>query len=226
MIKARLGDPIQIVTAHGDFFVRHIGVAETKQLATKEANIVSRGDVGKEGVVLSRALDPKSERQPFRVRLQSSCLFSESFWSTDCDCAGQLSKALEAIQKDGGVLIYLYEEGRGIGLRRKIEAIRLQQIEGRTTSNAFACLGLGPDPRDYDLSASVIKQLLGDEAEIELMSNNGHKEKQLRQNGIKVAKRTRLIADNLNDRQRKYLASKRAELGHDIPSEVTKGEEV
>ena len=108
-----------------------------------------------------------------------------------------------------------------MGLRKKIKASRLQQIEGKTTSGAFACLGLGPDARDYDVSASVIKEILGDKAEVELLSNNEYKEKQLRQCGVNIVKRSRLIPASLSNLQKAYLASKRDELGHDIPVTFT-----
>ncbi|EJN08246.1 GTP cyclohydrolase II [Bradyrhizobium sp. YR681] len=220
MRDIRLGNPIRLTTKHGYFFLRHIGVGETARISLKPDPAVDRTDIAKEGVVLSRSLNPKDDTSPFRVRVQSSCLFSESFWATDCDCAGQLALALDLIQTSGGILIYLYEEGRGIGLRRKIEAIRLQQIEGKTSSGAFACLGLGPDARDYEVSASVIRQILGEQAEIELLSNNGYKERQLRDYGVNIVKRNRLIPSELSSLQKAYLASKRDDLGHDIPNDV------
>jgi GTP cyclohydrolase II len=219
MRAVRLGNPIRLTTKHGEFFVRHIGVGEAARISLKADPAVDRADIAKEGVVLSKALNPRDHLPPYTVRVQSSCLFSESFWATDCDCSGQLALGLDTIQTTGGILIYLYEEGRGIGLRRKIEAIRLQQIEGRTSSGAFACLGLGPDARDYEVSASVILQILGDKAEIELLSNNGYKERQLREYGVNIVKRTRLIPPNLNQLQKAYLASKRDDLGHDIPTD-------
>lgn len=221
MTAIRLGHPIRLATKHGQFFVRHIGVGEAERMSLKPDSAVDRAELSKEGVVISKSLDPRIDSSPHKVRVQSSCLFSESFWATDCDCAGQLAMGLDLIQTTGGILIYLYEEGRGIGLRRKIEAIRLQQIEGKTSSSAFACLGLGPDARDYDVSASVIKQILGDTAEIELLSNNEYKERQLRQSGVNIVRRTRLIPSNLNKLQKAYLASKREDLGHDIPVEFT-----
>lgn len=219
MKNVQLGQPVKLTTAHGDLFARHVGVSMLEK-AGISANGLELNDTIKEGVVLSRVIEPREESSPYLVRVQSSCLFSESFWSTDCDCASQLSAALDMIRERGGLLIYLYEEGRGIGLRRKMEAIRLQQIEGKTSSNAFACMGLGPDPRDFEISAATIKKMLGADAEIELLSNNSYKQKQLAQAGLKIKKRTGLISKTLSDTQRLYLRAKRDDLGHDIPEDV------
>ena len=216
MTQLQIGDPVKLMTRHGDYYARHIGGTLRDRLTIPDMNYETEDSL-KEGVVLSRVIEPRDEASPFLVRIQSSCLFSESFWSTDCDCAAQLGASLDFVSTQGGLVIYLYEEGRGIGLRRKMEAIRLQQIEGATSSSAFACLGLGPDPRNYDISAATLRAILGEDAPIVLLTNNEHKAKQLSQAGVNIVERRSLIPSSLTKDQLAYLRSKRDDLGHDIP---------
>lgn len=190
-----IGNPIRLQTAHGEVFVRYFQV------------------LGKEGVVLFGAQDCPN---PCKIRIQSSCLFSESFWATDCDCSSQLSESIKIISEEAGCLIYIYEEGRGAGLRMKIEAIRLQQESGFNTRTAYECLNLPPDTRSYEAVGVLLHHLFPEDQDYILLSNNPDKESKLRQHKISIKDRVPLICINERNAVRVYLLEKEKELGHDI----------
>jgi GTP cyclohydrolase II len=150
---------------------------------------------------------------PVPFRLQSSCLFSESLLSTDCDCALQLHEALKIVCAEGGLLIYLYEEGRGAGLRAKCDAIYLQQTTGCDTASAYHQLHLEPDPREYETAAAILLALLGENAPVELISNNIDRESRLRRAGVNIARRRPLVLTP-TERVKTYLIEKARVLGH------------
>ena len=162
---------------------------------------------GMEAVV---AMNHEYTGTPF-VRVHSSCVFSEAFHTTDCDCALQLDKALKTINKEGGIIIYLYQEGRGIGLKKKIEAIGLQQKQGINTKQAFEILGHEPDPRTYKAAAHILNKLGIDK--IKLGTSNPNKIKSLENEGIEVTERVHL---NIKTTEliRNYLSEKINILGH------------
>ena len=188
-----IGEPITLPTAFGDLLVRHIQAG------------------GQEGVVVT-GVTPYID--PVPVRIQSSCLFSESFLSTNCDCGAQLHASLKIIAS-GGLLIYLYEEGRGAGLRLKIESIRVQEETGYNTAEAFESLNLEPDLRSHGVAAAVIREVLGPDRGIELLTNNPGKVNALREAGIKVVSRRPLVCRR-NAAVEKYLNEKAAALGHKL----------
>jgi GTP cyclohydrolase II len=187
-----LGTPIIISTLFGDVCVRHV--------------LAARG----EGIV---AIGKKPLPMPVPVRLQSSCLFSESFCAMDCDCADQLHASLKVIIEEGGILIYMYDEGRGVGLKAKMEAIGVQQRNGCDTATAFKHLGMIQDPRDYNVSTAVLLAILDPGYPIELLTNNPNKEKALRSAGLKIAGRRGLIIKK-SQRAEDYLNEKVRVLGH------------
>lgn len=154
--------------------------------------------------------DQYDDEAPF-VRLHSSCLFSEALHVVDCDCAPQLNAALEFIATNGGYIIYLYQEGRGVGIRQKIEAISLQQKKGINTVEAFSVLGHESDCRSFDHAAEALKQL-GINRLI-LDTSNPLKIEAIEKQGIDVVKRTRLPIRS-NEKIDSYLAEKTAVLGH------------
>lgn len=162
---------------------------------------------GQEGIVVRKGTTASIQF----VRVHSSCLFSEAFQSADCDCALQLNAALDYIGLNGGIVIYLYQEGRGLGLENKIKAISLQHSEGIDTATAFAKLGHRSDPRDYEAASKVLIAL--NVTDILLATNNPKKVKSLEQAGIKVTGRVNLEVDTtpLID---KYLREKQEVLGH------------
>src|SRR3989442_1446386 len=122
-MDVQIGPKIRLPTPHGEFDVLHVLVT-------------GPGGTIREGVALQKITDST----PVIVRIQSSCLFGESFWASDCDCALQLHAALGRISQSGGLLLYFYEEGRGAGLATKFKAIELQQVEGLDTRQAYECL--------------------------------------------------------------------------------------
>ncbi len=150
---------------------------------------------------------------PVLVRVHSECLTGDVFSSTRCDCGPQLHAALNAIVEKGwGTLLYLRQEGRGIGLHAKIQAYHLQDA-GADTLDANLMLGHPADARDYAIAAEMLEEL--SVSEVNLLTNNPEKVTQLEQHGIKVVKRTPLIV-GVNTNNRDYLATKGERMGHHI----------
>ena len=153
---------------------------------------------------------------PVLVRVHSECLTGDVFSSTRCDCGPQLHAALNAIVEKGwGTLLYLRQEGRGIGLHAKIQAYHLQDA-GADTLDANLMLGHPADARDYAIAAEMLEAL--SVSKVNLLTNNPEKVAQLEQHGIKVVKRTPLIV-GVNTNNRDYLATKGERMGHHIRDE-------
>ena len=145
------------------------------------------------------------------VRLHSECLTGEVLDSAKCDCGPQLEAALDAIAREGGVVIYLRgHEGRGIGLVNKLRAYRLQE-DGLDTVDANTALGLPVDARDYAPAAAILADLAVHR--VRLMTNNPDKLRQLRDHGIEVVERVPLVVHNGAPSER-YLETKRSRMGH------------
>jgi len=145
------------------------------------------------------------------VRVQSECMTSEVFGSRKCDCADQLAAAMKRIRKAGqGVVVYLRQEGRGVGIFSKLRAYHLQDL-GFDTVEANALLGLAQDSREYSAAAAILKHL--GIVSVRLMTNNPAKIIGLRKNGVIVLSRVPLITKS--DRwNRDYLRTKRKKMGH------------
>lgn len=158
-------------------------------------------------------LGDMSGPDPVLVRLHSECLTGDVFSSTRCDCGPQLHAALDAIVERGwGTLLYLRQEGRGIGLHAKIQAYHLQDA-GADTMDANLMLGLPADGRNYAIAAEMLESL--GVANVELLTNNPEKVNQLTKHGINVAARTPLIV-GVGTHNRDYLATKGERMGHHI----------
>jgi GTP cyclohydrolase II len=170
-------------------------------------------DGAKEGLLV---IGKEPLADPVPVRLQSSCVFSESLRSVDCDCADQLQESLRIAASEGGIVVYIYEEGRGAGLRKKIEAIRIQQELGLDTAAAFDRLGLPSDPRTFEMAARVLEKLIKKEQPIALLTNNRLKVEALRSMGFAKVSRRRLVVERgpLGASVKKYLQEKARALGH------------
>jgi 3,4-dihydroxy 2-butanone 4-phosphate synthase/GTP cyclohydrolase II len=150
-------------------------------------------------------------REPVLVRVHSQCLTGDVFGSQRCDCGPQLHAALRAIERRGrGVLLYLRQEGRGIGLAAKLQAYALQD-QGLDTVEANVRLGYPPDLRDYGIGAQILVDL--GVREIELLTNNPRKLVGLEAYGLHIAKRVP-IPVKPNRYNRRYLRTKRDKLGH------------
>ena len=146
------------------------------------------------------------------VRVHSQCLTGDIFGSMRCDCGPQLDKAMERISQEGrGVLIYLRQEGRGIGLRNKLLAYRLQDEEGMDTVEANAELGFKPDLREYGIGAQILRDL--GVSKLKLLTNNPRKIVGLDGYGLEIVEREPIEIE-ANHRNREYLATKRDKLGH------------
>lgn len=154
--------------------------------------------------------------EPVLVRMHSSCLTGDLLGSLRCDCGDQLEMALRKIEEAGrGVVVYIAQEGRGIGLANKLKAYELQD-GGMDTVEANLALGFKADLRDYGLGAQVLADL--GLRRLRLMTNNPKKMAGLTGYGLEIVEQVPLIAEALEPRER-YLETKRDKLGHMLPEE-------
>ena len=158
--------------------------------------------------------DLENEQRLPLVRVESECLTGHVFGSLLCDCGDQLSKGLEEVAEYGyGALVYLRQEGRGIGLKAKLEAYYLQQVHGMDTVDANIAVGMPEDARDYIIGAQILNYLKFDP--LQLLTNNPAKICGLERYGLKVDQRVSHIIPP-SDLNKKYLDTKRDRMGHRI----------
>ncbi len=187
------GSEVLLPTAYGDF--RLIPFRQTSN--------------GKEHVALIKG-EWKAD-EPILVRVHSSCMTGDIFGSKRCECGEQLHKAMMAIEGEGkGVVVYLNQEGRGIGLMAKIEAYKLQE-EGYDTVDANIHLGFDPDERDYGVGASILKEL--GVRRMRLMTNNPVKRVGLESYGLEIAEIVP-IEIQPNKYNEYYMRTKKERMGH------------
>lgn len=168
---------------------------------------------GKEHVALT--LGDVADGEPVLGRMHSECLTGDALFSLRCDCGFQLEAAMRAIAEEGrGVLLYLRQEGRGIGLLNKIRAYELQD-GGADTVEANEQLGFGADQRDYSICQPMLAHL--GISRIRLMTNNPRKVKALQGFGVQVSERVPLQVGS-NPHNKLYLATKAGKLGHMLGS--------
>jgi GTP cyclohydrolase II len=197
----------KLPTRHGEFethvFRSATDVSSTDAPVLQEHVALVRGDVrGKEGVL---------------VRIHSECITSEVFGSLKCDCKQQLDAAFAAIGRAGlGAILYLRQEGRGIGLANKIRAYALQ-ANGHDTVDANRLLGLPDDARRYDVARDMLQHL--GVASVNLLTNNPAKVRALRHLGIPVVRRVPIVVAP-TQHSAGYLEAKRLRMNHDLPVEL------
>src|SRR5437867_7111085 len=198
----RFSEQANLPTRFGNFRVQ----AVQEEAGGEEHLMILRGEVRGKGEV--------------PVRIHSECMTGDVMGSLRCDCRDQLEKALRLIDEEGaGILIYLRQEGRGIGLMNKIQAYSLQE-RGYDTVEANHRLGFEDDLRDYDLAVRILK-CLGVNS-VALITNNPEKIDALSRGGIRVARRIPLVVSP-NRFNAVYLKTKRSKLGH-LSAEETEEE--
>jgi GTP cyclohydrolase II len=178
----------------------------------KPASFISFHDVSDNREHLAIGLGDWQNVEIPLVRLHSECLTGDVFASQKCDCGPQLDEAMQRIYQHGGLMLYLRQEGRGIGLYNKLDAYQLQ-AEGQNTYEANNHLGFGEDLRNYTAAAQMLKALKTER--LYLLSNNADKQQQLEENGITVLER-RNTSVHCNVHNKPYLSAKADLAGHDI----------
>ena len=170
-------------------------------------------------IALSRGLpdprtNPPPSEQPVLVRVHSSCFTGDLLDSLLCDCGSQLQRALAQIGKaERGVLLYMQQEGRGIGLENKLKAYQLQQDEGMDTVEANQALGFPDDIRHYGIGAQILRDL--GVRKIQLLTNNPRKYHAIKGYNLQIVERVALQVPATEENKR-YLRTKRDKLGHDL----------
>lgn len=189
------GETVQLPTAYGEFMLTPF-----KQLTT-----------GLEHIVLTKG--EWKDNEPILCRVHSSCMTGDIFGSMRCECGEQLHKAMEMVEKEGkGIIVYLNQEGRGIGLMNKIRAYKLQE-QGDDTVEANVHLGFQPDERDYGVGAQIL-QLMG-ARKLRLMTNNPVKRVGLESFGIEIVENLPIeIAPNPYNLR--YMRTKKEKMYHNL----------
>lgn len=191
----------KLPTRFGDFVIH--GFLDTQN--NQEHIALSYGTWGQDDIV--------------PIRIHSECLTGDALFSTRCDCGFQLERALENIVQQGhGIILYLRQEGRGIGLLNKVKAYSLQD-EGYDTVEANEHLGFDADLRDYGICKSMLAQL--NASNIEIMTNNPKKIKALEEMGLNVVGR-KAIDHGVTKDNKHYLRTKTSKLGHQFDPEDLK----
>ncbi len=177
----------------------------------EDSTIISFREQGDEAVHLALIIGKSKNNKLPLVRVHSSCVTGDLLGSLRCDCGDQLKLAIAAIKKESyGVLLYLNQEGRGIGITNKLRAYKLQE-QGMDTYSANHELGFESDERDFTVAGSILKSL--GISKINLLSNNPHKVAEIRKQGIIVSKRMPLIAKP-SKHNRAYITAKSQKAGH------------
>lgn len=189
------GVEVHLPTSHGDF-----NIIPFRQISN-----------GQEHVVLKKGTWEKDE--PILVRVHSSCVTGDIFGSLRCECGEQLHHAMEMIEKEGkGVIVYMNQEGRGIGLMNKIKAYALQE-QGMDTVDANIHLGFDADERDYGVGASILREI--GVSKMRLITNNPVKRIGLEGYGLEIIENVP-IEVGINPYNEKYMRTKKERMGHNL----------
>jgi GTP cyclohydrolase II len=190
-----------------------LNFVESSQLPTQWGDFIIHGfeDPATDKEHIALTMGKFSDGQPVLIRIHSECLTGDALFSRRCDCGPQLEAAMQRISAEGrGAILYLRQEGRGIGLINKIRAYHLQD-EGHDTVEANEKLGFGADMRDYAICKPMLNHL-GIKS-VNLMTNNPRKVNAITEQGIEVVKRVSIQVGS-NPHNAKYLATKVGKLGH------------
>jgi len=193
-----------IPLAAGNFYL----IAYESQVGPEPHIALCKGPIGR----LDDAGKPIPYDKPALVRVHSECLTGDVFASLRCDCGAQLHAALAAVQAEGsGAVVYIRQEGRGIGLVNKLKAYKLQIEKGLDTVDANVHLGFEPDRRDYGIGNQILRDL--GLSTLRIMTNNPRKIYGLEGFGLKIVERVPLEIPP-HDLNREYLRTKKDKLGH------------
>ena len=204
-------DLIEYRLAKESLIKREIGVNMPTEWGSFELVAFKQINTGDTHLALIKGSWGKDE--PVMVRVHSSCVTGDIFGSCRCDCGEQLHAAMEMVEKEGkGVILYMFQEGRGIGLINKLKAYKLQE-QGRDTVEANLELGFAMDERDYGVGAQILRDL--GIHKIRLISNNPKKRAGLMGYGLEIVDSIG-IEIPANPHNKKYLETKRDKMGHAI----------
>lgn len=189
------GVEVHLPTNHGDF-----NLIPFRQLSNGQEHIVLKKGTWKED-------------EPILVRVHSSCATGDIFGSLRCECGEQLHKAMEMIEQEGkGVIVYMNQEGRGIGLMNKIKAYALQE-QGMDTVDANIHLGFDADERDYGVGANILREI--GVSKMRLITNNPVKRIGLEGYGLEIVENIP-IEVGINPYNEKYMRTKKERMGHNL----------
>jgi 3,4-dihydroxy 2-butanone 4-phosphate synthase / GTP cyclohydrolase II len=210
-----IADLIEYRLAHEKIIAREVIV----QMPTKHGDfeLIAYRNVQTSETHLAIVKGTWSADEPVLVRVHSSCFTGDILGSLRCDCGDQLAAALDTIEAEGkGVVVYMNQEGRGIGLLAKLQAYRLQEL-GRDTVEANVELGYRPDQREYGVGAQILRDL--GITKMRLLTNNPSKRAALTGYGLEIVERVPLITAP-NPHNSNYLRTKRDRMDHDLPPDA------
>ncbi len=204
-------DLIKYRLAHESLIQREISVKMPTEFGDFDLVAYTQTSNGTQHLALVKG--DISGPEPVLVRVHSSCVTGDIFGSCRCDCGSQLHQAMRQIEREGrGVVVYMNQEGRGIGLINKLKAYKLQE-QGRDTVQANEDLGFKGDERDYGVGAQILRDL--GITQMRLLTNNPRKRTGLIGYGLKIVETLPIEIDS-NPHNEVYLATKRDKMGHDI----------
>lgn len=204
-------DLIKYRMKHESLVEKVIDVKLPTTMGDFDLHLFRESNSGKEHLALVKG--EISEKEPVLVRVHSSCMTGDIFGSCRCDCGPQLEKAMQLVEQEGrGVILYMNQEGRGIGLTNKLKAYKLQE-EGYDTLEANIKLGFKDDERDYGIGAQILREL--GVRQMRLMSNNPKKRTGLIGYGLEIVENVGLEIKS-NEHNALYLKTKRDKMGHSL----------
>ena len=206
-----IADLIEYRLKHDSSIVREIGVEMPTQFG--DFQLIAYKQIATQEIHMALIKGEWEEGEPILVRVHSSCVTGDIFGSCRCDCGEQLEKAMKMVEDDGrGVIIYMNQEGRGIGLLNKLKAYKLQEL-GRDTVEANLELGFKMDQRDYGVGAQILRDL--GVTKMRLMSNNPKKRTGLVGYGLEIVENVPIQVEP-NPHNKFYLQTKKEKMGHTL----------